>query len=79
MEKLRDAPRTGALLAVSEAEGLLDRAVTRPVDQDLRSRLFALAEALYQSIRAQLQLSVDRYRLGRFWTTMAQWRHSFHG
>jgi hypothetical protein len=60
MEKLREAPRTGSLLAVAEAEALLDQALTQPVARDLRSRLFELAEALYQSIRAQL--SVDRYQ-----------------
>jgi hypothetical protein len=60
MERLREARKTGALFAVAEAEGLLDRALTQPVARDLRARVFELAEALYQSIRAQL--SVDKYQ-----------------
>jgi hypothetical protein len=60
MEKLRDAPRTGALLAMAEAEEILDRAVTQRVAADWRARVFELAEALFQSIR--MQLSVDRYQ-----------------
>ncbi|MDA1235894.1 MAG: hypothetical protein O3A53_13975 [Acidobacteria bacterium] len=38
----------------------LDRAATEPVSQDLRARVFELAEALYQSVR--MQLSVPRYK-----------------
>ncbi len=60
MEQLREAGRTGSLLAVQEAESLLDLALTRPVSRDLRSRLFELGEALFQSVR--VQLSVDRYQ-----------------
>lgn len=60
MEKLRAAERTGSLIAVSEAEAALDEAVSRPVAQDIRARLYELAEALYQSIRAQL--SVEKYQ-----------------
>ena len=59
LEILRGATRTGALVAMNEAERVLDRAVTHPVGQDLRARLYELAAAQYQSIRAQL--SVDRY------------------
>jgi hypothetical protein len=60
MERLREAGKTGALSAMAEAEAILDRAVTRPVAQDWRARVFELAEALYQSIR--MQLSVERYQ-----------------
>jgi hypothetical protein len=60
MDVLRQAPRPGSLAAMDEAERILDRAVVAPVAQDLRARVFELAEALYQSIR--MQLSVPRYR-----------------
>jgi hypothetical protein len=58
--KLREAARLGSLRAIEEAERILDQAVTQPASQDLRARIFELAEALYQSIR--MQLSVDRYK-----------------
>jgi hypothetical protein len=58
LEVLRGAEDSPA--AMAEAEAVLDRAVTQPVSQDRRARVFELAEALYQSIR--MQLSVERYR-----------------
>jgi len=66
MEKLRNTDRTGSLLAMQMAEEILSRAVTDPISQDKRQRIFELAEALYQSIHAQL--SVPKYHalaLGR--------------
>ncbi|HWY86106.1 MAG TPA: hypothetical protein VNX28_05250 [Gemmataceae bacterium] len=57
---LRQAKRSGALLAVAAAEKILDRAATQPVSADWRARVFELAEALFQSIR--MQLSVERYQ-----------------
>ncbi|HEY7182981.1 MAG TPA: glycoside hydrolase family 20 zincin-like fold domain-containing protein, partial [Blastocatellia bacterium] len=60
LEKLRGARRMGTLVAMNEAEKTLDRAVTEPVAQDLRARVFELGEALFQSIR--MQLSVDKYQ-----------------
>ncbi|MBO0863431.1 MAG: hypothetical protein J2P21_34040, partial [Chloracidobacterium sp.] len=60
LEKLRDARRTGTLVAMTEAEKILDRAVSEPVAQDLRARVFELGEALFQSIR--MQLSVEKYQ-----------------
>jgi hypothetical protein len=60
MDVLRQSPRLGALAAMDEAERILDRATLNPVAQDLRGRVFELAEALYQSIR--MQLSVPRYK-----------------
>jgi hypothetical protein len=66
MEKLRDAERTGSLLATQMAGEILSRAVIAPASQDKRQRIFELAEALYQSIHAQL--SVAKYQaiaLGR--------------
>ncbi len=66
MDVLREAKRTGSLIALSEAESILNKAVTEPVASDIRARLFELGEALYQSSRSQL--SVERYqaiRVGR--------------
>lgn len=60
MDRLRNASRTGSAVALDEATRILDESLTKPAAEDLRNRVFALAEALYQSIRAQL--SVDRYK-----------------
>ncbi|MCC6694016.1 MAG: hypothetical protein IT365_00170 [Candidatus Hydrogenedentes bacterium] len=60
LEVLRQAPRLGTAVAVSQAEAILEKALTEPVGEDLRARVFELAEALYQSIR--MQLSVPRYK-----------------
>lgn len=60
LDILRQAPRLSAAAAVDEAERILQRAVLAPVAQDLRARVFEMAEALYQSIR--MQLSVPRYK-----------------
>jgi hypothetical protein len=60
MVKLRDAKSLGSLLAVKEAEALLDQAVLKRPAADWRARVFELAEALFQSIR--MQLSVERYK-----------------
>jgi len=57
---LKTAPQIGALAAVDQAEKILNKAVTERVAADLRSRVYELAEALFQSIR--MQLSVPRYR-----------------
>ena len=57
MDRLREAGRSGSQTAIAEAEKALDPS---PVAQDLRTRVFELAEALYQSIR--MQLSVERYK-----------------
>src|SRR5262249_30661392 len=46
--------------AMTDAEAILDRAVKEPIAPDLRARVFELAEALFQSIHAQL--SVERYQ-----------------
>ncbi|MBO0719380.1 MAG: hypothetical protein J2P41_01040 [Blastocatellia bacterium] len=60
LEKLREARRSGTLLAMNEAENILHRALTEPVAQDLRARVFELGEALFQSIH--MQLSVEKYQ-----------------
>jgi len=58
--KLRDAKATGSLKAIAEAEAILDRAAKEPAGRELRTRTGELAEALFQSIHAQL--SVRQYR-----------------
>jgi hypothetical protein len=58
--KLGEAKQVGALKSIAEAEAILDRAAKEPAAPDLRARTFELAEALFQSIRAQL--SVPRYQ-----------------
>jgi hypothetical protein len=58
--KLKDAMATGSLKAIGEAEAILDRAAKEPAGRELRARTGELAEALFQSIHAQL--SVGKYR-----------------
>lgn len=60
MERLREAGQLGSRVAMSEAEAILNQAVTAPVSADWRARVFELGEALFQSIR--MQLSVPRYQ-----------------
>jgi hypothetical protein len=60
LDKLRAAGTMGSEIAMREAERVLNRAVTAPVAVDIRGRMNELAEALFQSIGAQL--SVDKYK-----------------
>src|SRR5207247_3442514 len=60
MTKLRDAKKLGSLTAMSEADAILERAVTDRVSTNWRARIFELAEALYRSIG--MQLSVPLYK-----------------
>jgi len=60
MACLRRVPALGALAALDEAERILARAATYPVAREWRTRIFQLAEALFQ--RIHLQLSVKLYR-----------------
>jgi hypothetical protein len=60
MDKLRAAPYLGSETAMAEARKILARATLEPVAEDWCSRVFDLAEALFQSIR--MQLSVPRYQ-----------------
>lgn len=60
MDRLRAAPETGSLAAMRDAEEILEQASRERVAQEWRSRVFELAEALYQSIR--MQLSVPMYK-----------------
>lgn len=64
-DKLRRATETGSLTAMSEAEGILDRASEEIVATDLRQRVYSLAEALYQSIRMQLNSTIYQGEPGR--------------
>jgi hypothetical protein len=66
LERLREAKMIGTMKAIAAAEEVLNRIAKEPVATDLRARLCELAEALFQSIRAQL--SVKKYHaisLGR--------------
>jgi hypothetical protein len=56
---LREAKSVGAQKATADAVAILDRAAKEPPAPELRTRLGELAEALFQSIRAQL--SVPKY------------------
>ncbi len=62
-DTLRQALEGGysARLALDEAEARLDWAVTRPISLSWRTRLFQLAEALFQG-PAHMQLSVKLYQ-----------------
>jgi hypothetical protein len=60
MEQLRQAKNKGSLATLTEAEDILERAVTEGVARDWHERIFELAEALYQGIR--MQLSVPKYK-----------------
>ncbi|MCW5977667.1 MAG: hypothetical protein KIT09_06300 [Bryobacteraceae bacterium] len=59
-DRALEALERGGAAALDEAERILSRAETEPVAQAWRSRVFELAEALFQSIR--MQLSVPRYQ-----------------
>lgn len=65
MSALRQAPTTGTLAAMRRAEALLDEATIAPVHPELRTRVFQLAEALFQSVH--MQLSVPLYRAQQEW------------
>jgi hypothetical protein len=60
LAKLRNARVTGPLIAMREAEELLDESTVNPVAPDLRARVFELGDMLFQSIR--MQLSVERHK-----------------
>jgi hypothetical protein len=60
LEPLRAAKRLGSQLAMKQAEAILERCDTERVAGDWRGRVHELAEALYQSIR--MQLNVERYK-----------------
>src|SRR5205814_4758242 len=53
LERLRAAGQGSSLLAVADAERILDEAARHRVSADWRARIFELAEALFQSISMQ--------------------------
>lgn len=60
MAQLRTADRVGSREAMKRATDTLSQTLREPVSLDWRTRLFQLAEALFQSIR--MQLSVEAYQ-----------------
>ncbi len=60
LDALRQSEEWGSYIALDQAESILNRAVLKRPAPDWRSRVFELAEALYQSIH--MQLSVPRYK-----------------
>jgi hypothetical protein len=60
LELLKDATNGGAENAMAEAERELQTPYTYPKLQQQRTRIFQLAEALFQSI--SMQLSVEKYK-----------------
>ena len=63
MDQLRQVSGKGSLVVMAEAESILDMAVNQPISGHWRTRIFQLAEALFQSIH--MQLSVDLYMAQR--------------
>jgi hypothetical protein len=59
-DRLREAGALGSMLAMREAEAILDQALTQRTAAHWRARTFELGEALFQSIR--MQLSVVWYK-----------------
>ncbi len=59
IERLRNARQIGARSAMSEASAILQRADREKAATEWRERVYVLAEALFQSIHAQL--SVTKY------------------
>jgi hypothetical protein len=57
---LREAAVRGTEPALAEAESILEKAVTAPVALDLRTRIFQLAEALFQTIHHKLSQPLYR-------------------
>lgn len=51
---LSEAKNAGTLESIGKATTILEQAVTKPVEQDLRQRCFALSDSVFRSIRSQL-------------------------
>jgi hypothetical protein len=64
LSRLRVAGEIGSMTAMDQAESILERALSRPTAVELRARILALAEALFQSIH--MQLSVPLYKAIHF-------------
>jgi hypothetical protein len=58
MDQLRQARGRGSLVALAEAERILDLAVNQPISTGWRTRVFQLAEALFQSVHMQLDTAL---------------------
>lgn len=58
IDALRQAPMLGSSYAVAQAETILNQAVTQPIAGGWRTRIFQLAEALFQSIHMQLSVTL---------------------
>lgn len=58
IDSLREAGFKGAATAMAEAEAILDQAVTAPSGRAWRTRIFQLAEALYQTIHHKLSVNL---------------------
>ncbi len=56
--KLRQAAELGSLLAMQQAETILDRAVLQPINPPWRTRIYQLAQALFESIHMQLSVAL---------------------
>jgi hypothetical protein len=60
MTALRTASAVGSTTAMAASQKILERAVRERIAPELRSRIFELGEALFQSIG--MQLSVEKYK-----------------
>ncbi len=60
LSRLRRARDLGSLTAMQQAHAILNHALVEPPAAEWRARIFALAEALFQSVR--MQLSVPLYK-----------------
>ncbi len=58
LDSLREAGFQGSQTAMDQAENILDRAVTSPVGRAWRTRIFQLAEALYQTSHHKLSVAL---------------------
>lgn len=64
-EVLRQAKRLGSIPALEQAHQILGEATSRPAANDRRTRIFQLAEALFNSIHMQLGTELYRAQRGR--------------
>lgn len=65
MSILRRADRMGTLLAMTQAEAVLDKADSVQASPERRNRINELAEALFQSIQMQLNSGLQKGEHGR--------------
>lgn len=64
-EVLRQSKRLGSLAAIDQAQLILSEAISRPAANDRRTRIYQLAEALFNSIHMQLGTELYRAQRGR--------------